>query len=93
METHMLHPDAAGVDAGAPPVKAFNDLDMQPKLLRALQEKEFERFGGTKTIPIDVWLVAATNRNLAQIMVTSSFEAMCTKTPKVRVGRPSAAIS
>ncbi|MGH9631069.1 MAG: sigma 54-interacting transcriptional regulator [Bryobacteraceae bacterium] len=41
---------------------------MQPKLLRALQEQEFERFGGTKTIPIDVWLVTATNRNLAQIM-------------------------
>jgi hypothetical protein len=55
----MLHPDATGVDAGAPPVKSFNDRDMQPKLLRALQEKEFERFGGTKTIPIDVWLVAA----------------------------------
>jgi transcriptional regulator with GAF, ATPase, and Fis domain len=43
-------------------------LDLQPKLLRALQEKEFERLGGTKTIPIDVRLVAATNRNLAQMM-------------------------
>lgn len=43
-------------------------LDLQPKLLRALQEKSFERLGGVKTIPIDVRLVAATNRNLAQMM-------------------------
>jgi formate hydrogenlyase transcriptional activator len=43
-------------------------LDLQPKLLRALQEKTFERLGGTKTIPIDVRLVAATNRNLTQMM-------------------------
>jgi formate hydrogenlyase transcriptional activator len=43
-------------------------LDLQPKLLRALQEKSFERLGGTRTIPIEVRLVAATNRNLAQMM-------------------------
>jgi formate hydrogenlyase transcriptional activator len=43
-------------------------LDLQPKLLRALQEKTFERLGGTRTIPIDVRLVAATNRNLTQMM-------------------------
>jgi len=43
-------------------------LELQPKLLRALQDKAFERLGGTKTIPIDVRLVAATNRNLAQMM-------------------------
>lgn len=43
-------------------------LELQPKLLRALQEKAFERLGGTRTIPIDVRLVAATNRNLAQMM-------------------------
>jgi formate hydrogenlyase transcriptional activator len=43
-------------------------LDLQPKLLRALQEKSFERLGGTRTIPIDVRLVAATNRNLPQMM-------------------------
>ena len=43
-------------------------LDLQPKLLRALQEKSFERLGGTKTIPINVRLVAATNRNLAEMM-------------------------
>ena len=43
-------------------------LNLQPKLLRALQEKSFERLGGTRTIPIDVRLVAATNRNLSQMM-------------------------
>jgi transcriptional regulator with GAF, ATPase, and Fis domain len=43
-------------------------LELQPKLLRALQEKSFERLGGTRTIPIDVRLVAATNRNLNQLM-------------------------
>ncbi len=43
-------------------------LDLQPKLLRALQEKAFERLGSTRTIPIDVRLLAATNRNLTQMM-------------------------
>ena len=43
-------------------------LELQPKLLRALQEKAFERLGGTRTIPIDVRLIAATNRNLTQMM-------------------------
>ena len=43
-------------------------LELQPKLLRALQEKAFERLGGTRTIPIDVRLVAATNQNLTQMM-------------------------
>ena len=48
-------------------------LDLQPKLLRALQEKTFERLGGTKTIPIDVRLLAATNRNLTQMMADKLF--------------------
>jgi transcriptional regulator with GAF, ATPase, and Fis domain len=43
-------------------------IELQPKLLRALQEKSFERLGGTRTIPIDVRLLAATNRNLNQMM-------------------------
>jgi len=48
-------------------------LDLQPKLLRALQEKAFERLGGARTIPIDVRLVAATNRNLKQMMSDKLF--------------------
>jgi transcriptional regulator with GAF, ATPase, and Fis domain len=48
-------------------------LDLQPKLLRALQEKAFERLGGTRTIPINVRLVAATNRNLIQMMGAKLF--------------------
>jgi formate hydrogenlyase transcriptional activator len=48
-------------------------LDLQPKLLRALQEKSFERLGGTRTILINVRLVAATNRNLTQMMVDKLF--------------------
>jgi formate hydrogenlyase transcriptional activator len=48
-------------------------LELQPKLLRALQEKTFERLGGTRTIPIDVRLVAATNRDLTQMMADRLF--------------------
>ena len=48
-------------------------LELQPKILRALQEKEFERLGGTKTIPVDVRLVAATNRDLAKMVANGQF--------------------
>ena len=48
-------------------------LDLQPKLLRAIQEKEIERVGGTRTISVDVRLVAATNRNLRQMVTDKLF--------------------
>jgi formate hydrogenlyase transcriptional activator len=48
-------------------------LELQPKLLRALQEHEFERLGGTRTIKVDVRLVAATNRDLAHMISERQF--------------------
>jgi formate hydrogenlyase transcriptional activator len=48
-------------------------LELQPKLLRVLQEQEFERLGSTRTIKVNVRLVAATNRDLAQMAADSRF--------------------
>ncbi len=48
-------------------------LELQPKLLRALQEHEFERLGSVRTIKVDVRLVAATNRDLAQMIAAREF--------------------
>jgi formate hydrogenlyase transcriptional activator len=47
--------------------------ELQPKLLRVLQEQEFERLGGTKTIKVDVRLVAATHRDLARMVADGRF--------------------
>jgi two-component system response regulator AtoC len=48
-------------------------VEMQVKLLRALQESEFERVGGIKTIRVDVRLVAATNRDLKKLIAGGIF--------------------
>ena len=48
-------------------------LELQVKLLRVLQEQEFERLGGTQTLRVNVRLVAATNRNLAVMVSDQEF--------------------
>ncbi len=48
-------------------------LDLQAKLLRVLQEREFERVGGSKTIRVDVRIVAASNQDLRQMVAERTF--------------------
>ena len=48
-------------------------INLQPKILRVLQEKEFERVGGERTIKIDVRLIAATSRNLEELVSKGKF--------------------
>jgi formate hydrogenlyase transcriptional activator len=50
-------------------------LELQPKLLRAIQDQEFERVGGTRTIRTDVRFVAATNRDLKATVDNNEFRA------------------
>jgi transcriptional regulator with GAF, ATPase, and Fis domain len=48
-------------------------LELQPKLLRVLQEKEFERLGSNQVISSDVRIVAATNRDLRKMVLSGQF--------------------
>jgi formate hydrogenlyase transcriptional activator len=48
-------------------------LELQPKLLRVLQEREFERLGSTRTKNVDVRIIAATHRDLEEMMVAKEF--------------------
>jgi formate hydrogenlyase transcriptional activator len=48
-------------------------LELQPKLLRALQDHEFERLGGTRTIRVNVRIIAATNRDLSAAVAKREF--------------------
>ena len=48
-------------------------LDLQPKLLRVLQEQEFERLGSSRTISVDVRVVAATNADLEKLVAEKKF--------------------
>src|SRR5260221_8028524 len=50
-------------------------LDMQSKLLRVLQEREFQRLGGNRTTRVDIRLIAATNRDLKQFSADGNFRA------------------
>jgi len=50
-------------------------LDLQPKLLRVLEEREFQRIGGTQTIGSDVRIIAATNRPLEELVEEERFRA------------------
>src|SRR6185295_23256 len=49
--------------------------ELQSKLLRVLQEQEFERLGSTRTIQVDVRVIAATNRDLEQMVQARAFRA------------------
>jgi len=48
-------------------------LEMQPKLLRVLEEKEFERLGGTRVIRSDFRVIAATNKDLGDLVAQEKF--------------------
>ena len=53
-------------------------LELQSKLLRALQQREIERLGSTRTIRVDFRLIAATNRDLEEMVARREFRSICT---------------
>ena len=48
-------------------------MELQPKLLRVLQDREFERLGGIRTLRVDVRIISATNRDLWQDIADKRF--------------------
>jgi two-component system NtrC family response regulator len=62
-------------DGGSIFLDEIGDLreDLQAKLLRVLQEQEFQQVGGSKTVKVDVRIIAATNRNLEQLVQEKEF--------------------
>ncbi len=73
--THQKKGKFEIADGGTVFLDEIGDMPMatQAKLLRALQEKEFERVGGTKPIRVDVRFIAATNKNLQQLIREGKF--------------------
>ena len=63
----------------------------QAKILRVLQEHEFERLGGTRTLRVDVRVIAATNRNLPQMVANGPVPRRPLLPPQRRVDRHAAA--
>ena len=57
-------------------------LELQSKFLRVLQEQEFERLGSTRTIRVDIRLVAATNRDLARMVTDKEFRSDLVLSPQ-----------
>jgi len=73
LQTHKGRFELA--DGGTLFLDEIGDLSaaVQVKLLRVLQEREFERVGGTKTLPVDIRLIAATNRDLEKEVANGRF--------------------